>query len=160
MGSKMTLCLAPPLLNKTKETLCSSGGRIVAHRILVVEDDADSQEGLRRILSREGYEVGVASDGIDAMDQVARREYDLVVTDHAMPRLDGLGLLNRLKSFNPHLPVLVITAFGDWWSYARAIDLGAAAYLTKPFRIEELLGEIRKALREQTELGISGPPQA
>ncbi len=131
----------------------------MVYRILVVEDDADNREGFRRILSREGYEVDVATDGIDAMEKATRREYDLVLTDHIMPRLDGLGLLNQLRGINLHLPVLVMTAFGDWWSYARAIDLGAAAYLTKPFRIEELLNEVRKALRDQVKLRIGGQPQ-
>jgi len=120
----------------------------VAYRILVADDDADDREGLRRILSREGYEVDLATDGLDALEKASRLEYDLVLTDLLMPRLDGLRLLERLKRVKPHLPVLLVTGFGDWGSYACAIEMGAAAYLCKPFRIAELLGEVRKALRE------------
>jgi len=131
-------------------------GRIVAYRILAVDNDADTREGLQRILSREGYEVDLGTDGIDALEKATRIEYDLVLTDLLMPRLDGLGLLNRLKDVKPHLPVVILTAFGDWSNYARTLDLGAAAYLTKPFRIEELLERIRGILGEHTESGISG----
>lgn len=120
----------------------------MVYRILVVDNDADTREGLRRILSREGYEADLGMDGIDALEKAARLEYDLVLTDLFMPRLDGLGLLERLKKVKPHLPVLLITAFGDWDSYSQAIEMGAAAYLCKPFRIKELLDEVRKAIRE------------
>ncbi len=130
----------------------------MAYRILVVDDDADDREGLRRILSREGYQVDLGMDGLDALEKAARQEYDLVLTDLLMPRLDGLRLLERLKTVKPHLPVLLVTAFGDWGSYARAIEMGAAAYLCKPFRITELLAEVRKALREQTGRALSGAP--
>jgi CheY-like chemotaxis protein/hemerythrin-like domain-containing protein len=134
------------------------GGRTVAYRILVVDDDADDREGLRRILSREGYKVDPAIDGLDALEKAARLDYDLVLTDLLMPRLDGLSLLERLRGAKPHLPVLLITGFGDWGSYARAIEMGAAAYLCKPFRINELLDGVRKALGEKTERAISGAP--
>ncbi len=143
-----------------KNTRCGPpiGGRTVAYRVLVVEDDADDREGLRRILSHEGYEVDLAMDGLDALEKAARLEYDLVLTDLLMPRLDGLRLLERLKRVKPHLPVLLVTGFGDWGSYARAIEMGAAAYLCKPFRINQLVDEIRKALREKTEGAASGAP--
>lgn len=143
-----------------KNTRCGLpiGGRTVAYRILVVEDDADDRDGIRRILSREGYEVDLAMDGLDALEKAARLEYDLVLTDLLMPRLDGLRLLERLRSVKPHLPVVLVTAFGDWGSYARAIEMGAAAYLCKPFRINQLVDEIRKALREKTKGAIGGLP--
>lgn len=148
------------LSQSPKNTRCGLriGGRTVAYRVLVVEDDADDREGLRRILSREGYEVDLAMDGFDALEKAARMDYDLVLTDLLMPRLDGLRLLERLRGVKPHLPVLLVTGFGDWGSYARAIEMGAAAYLCKPFRINELLDGVRKALREKTEGAVGGAP--
>lgn len=116
-------------------------------RILLVDNDEDAREGLCRLLSHEGYTVNEAADGIEALECLERHPYDLVVTDIRMPRVGGLVLLQRLKEAHPNLPVLLITAFGDWRSYGRAIDLGASGYLTKPFRSEELVREVEKALR-------------
>lgn len=114
--------------------------------ILLVENDEDTREGLRRLLRRQGYTVDVAGDGREALEYVERHPCALVITDMLMPGMDGLVLLQRLQERRPDIPVLVITAFGNWGSYARAIELGAAAYLTKPFRSEELQREVQRAL--------------
>lgn len=116
-------------------------------RILLVGNDGDAREGLCRLLRHKGYTVNEAADGMEAIECFQRQSYDLVVSDIRMPRVGGLVLLQRLKEAHPDLPVLLITAFGDWRSYGRAIDLGASGYLTKPFRSEELLREVEGALR-------------
>lgn len=114
--------------------------------ILVVDNDEDVREGLCRILSHAGYTVDVAANGMEALAYVKHRSCQLVITDILMPGMDGLTLLERLRELRPSLPVLLITAFGDWGSYSRAVELRAAAYLTKPFRSEQLHREVQKAL--------------
>lgn len=114
--------------------------------ILVVDNDEDVREGLCRLLRRAGYTVDVAANGMEALEYVQRHPCQLVITDMLMPGMGGLTLLERLRELRPGLPVLVVTAFGDWGSYARAIELRAAAYLTKPFRSEELQREVQRAL--------------
>lgn len=114
--------------------------------ILVVDNDEDTREGLCRLLSREGYVVDVAADGVEALKCVQHHPYELVITDMLMPRLGGLVLLERLKETRPNIPVMLLTAFGDWASYAQAIELGASAYVTKPYRSEALLHEVKRAL--------------
>ncbi len=118
-------------------------------RVLLVDNDEDAREGLCRLLSHKGYTVDAAADALEALECVQRHPYDLVITDLRMPGVDGLALLQRLKDAYPRLPVLLITAFGDWGSYARAIGLGASAYLTKPFRSDELLREVQGAVRKR-----------
>ncbi|MFQ5960090.1 MAG: response regulator [Candidatus Methylomirabilales bacterium] len=114
--------------------------------ILLVENDEDTREGLRRLLRRQGYTVDGVGNGMEALQYVERHPCALVITDMLMPGMDGLALLERLRELRPGLPVLLITAFGDWGSYARAIELGAASYLTKPFRSWELLREVQSVL--------------
>jgi DNA-binding NtrC family response regulator len=114
--------------------------------ILVVDNDEDVREGLCRLLRRAGYTVDVAANGMEALKYVQHHPCQLVITDMLMPGMGGLTLLERLRELRPGLPVLVVTAFGDWGSYSRAIELNAAAYLTKPFRSEELQREVQRAL--------------
>ena len=115
-------------------------------RILVVDNDEDVREGLCRLLSHAGYTADGAANGMEALEHVQGHPCQLVITDMLMPGMDGLTLLERLHELRPSLPVLLITAFGDWGSYSRALELRAAAYLTKPFRREELQREVQRAL--------------
>ncbi|MFQ5804796.1 MAG: response regulator [Candidatus Methylomirabilales bacterium] len=126
--------------------------------ILVVDNDEDTREGLCRLLSREGYAVDVAADGVEALECVQRHPYELVITDMLMPRLGGLVLLERLKETRPNIPVVLLTAFGDWASYAQAIELGVSAYVTKPYRSEELLNEVKRALTQAREETVWSSP--
>ncbi len=126
--------------------------------ILVVDNDEDTREGLCRLLSREGYAVDVAADGVEALECVQRHPYELVITDMLMPRLGGLVLLQRLKETRPNIPVMLLTAFGDWASYAQAIKLGASAYLTKPYRSEELLQHVQRVLSKAGDEAVGSAP--
>ncbi len=115
-------------------------------RILVVDD----QEGIRWLLSNllkeAGYAVTVATDGQEALDVTAKQRPDLVLMDVRMPRLDGMAALARLRQGDPHLPVIMLTAYGDVPSAVQAIKHGAADYLLKPFHNEGVLLAIRRAL--------------
>lgn len=116
------------------------------YHLLIVEDDAEMRDLLRKVLEKEGYRVTVAADGHEAKALFERGEYDLVVTDMLMPHDGGLELLETVRRTRPELPVIIVTAFGDWQSYSRAIELGAAAFISKPLKLAELLSAVHAAL--------------
>ena len=111
----------------------------VAKRILVVDDDRTARSALSVALREEGYEVAVAGDGEEARDLADRLSFDLVVTDLAMPRLDGLGLIGHLKRAFPELPVMVVTATTTAAAAQQAKLLGAAGFVNKPVELDEFL---------------------
>jgi DNA-binding NtrC family response regulator len=115
-------------------------------RILIVDDEPSIRKVLRAHLRRAGYEVGVAEDGQEAIDTLARDDFDLVVSDLRMPEVDGLALLAHCRSAHPGLPVILITAHGTVDSAVEALKQGAHDYITKPFDQHELQATIRKAL--------------
>ncbi len=114
--------------------------------LLIVEDDSEMRDLLRKVLEKEGYAVGVAANCHDAMACLSRDAFDLVVTDMLMPDNGGLELLWGIRQTQPSLPVIIITAFGDWGSYSRALEMGAAAFISKPLRMAELITAIHTAL--------------
>lgn len=115
-------------------------------RILVVDDEPQLTRVLRTGLSSHGYEVRVAADGLSALETFGDWHPDLVVTDLAMPNMDGLELCRKLRTLST-VPILVLSARGDEKTKVEALDLGADDYVTKPFGIEELLARVRVALR-------------
>jgi len=115
-------------------------------RLLIAEDDPEMRDLLRKVLEKEGYQVSVAADGQEATTALSRIPFDLVVTDMLMPDDGGLELLQIIRETHPTLPVIIITAFGDWGSYSRALELGAAAFISKPLKMAELIGAIHSAL--------------
>ena len=117
------------------------------HRILLVEDDPGLREGLRDALEGEGYEVLTAEDGVIGLEKGLRDDPDLVVLDLMLPRLDGFGVLERLRADGVDSPVLVLTARGLEEDRVRGLDLGADDYVVKPFALSELLARIRSRLR-------------
>jgi DNA-binding NtrC family response regulator len=117
-----------------------------SERLLIVEDDGEMRDLLRKVLEKEGYRVSVAGDGREALAVLARGSFDLVVTDMLMPHDGGLELLKTLHHIHPTLPVIIVTAFGDWHSYSRALELGAAAFISKPLRMSELIAAVHNAL--------------
>ena len=121
-------------------------GDASSRRIIVVEDNADLRETLGRALVREGYQVNLASDGAEALCLIRERPYDLAIIDLVMPRMDGLTMLQELRGLGLPLPTIVITAYGDRFSYNRATELGASEYLVKPVKLVELYRAVRKVL--------------
>lgn len=114
--------------------------------ILVVEDDGGMRRLLHKVLSREGYQVGLASDGLEALEKLGENRWSLVIADWKMPRMDGLELLRRIRRTRASVPVILITAFGDRDNCREVWDLGAKAYLNKPLKMAELQSEVKKAL--------------
>src|SRR5436309_7090565 len=108
-------------------------------RILVVEDEARLAQQLATALGDAGYAVDCAADGERADFFGQTEEYDAVVLDLGLPKTDGLTVLRRWREAGIPVPVLVLTARGSWHEKVRGIDEGADDYVSKPFRMEELL---------------------
>ncbi|GAA0847807.1 response regulator transcription factor [Streptosporangium amethystogenes subsp. fukuiense] len=118
-----------------------------AARVLVVDDEPALREALQSSLEFEGYRVGVASDGQEALETLERESYELVLLDVMMPRLDGLTACRRLRAAGNHLPVLMLTARDAVGDRVSGLDAGADDYLVKPFELDELLARVRALLR-------------
>jgi len=116
-------------------------------RVLVVDDDAGVRMAVAAVLEDEGYEVTVATDGLDGLDKLGAGLPALVVLDVMMPFMDGYGFARELRQrgLSGRLPVLVLTA--DAGAQARASELGAGGFLSKPFDIDDLLNEVERLAR-------------
>ena len=117
--------------------------------LLIADDDPGLRESLERTLTREGYRVVLASDGRAALERVQAGGVDLIVTDLRMPGLTGLELLRAAKAIMPDVDVILLTAFGTVEEAVKAMKDGAYDFLTKPFRREQLIKLIDKALERR-----------
>ena len=115
--------------------------------VLLAEDDPAISEPLARALRREGYEVGVAADGPGTLEAARAGGIDLIVLDIGLPKLDGLEVCRRIRSAGQSIPVLILTARADEVDTVIGLDAGADDYVTKPFRLAELLARVRALLR-------------
>ena len=120
-------------------------------RILVVDDEPAVRSALERALRLAGYQVELAADGQEALDQLAVAAPDAVVLDVLMPRLDGLKVCRRLRAVGDRTPVLVLTARDAIADRVEGLDAGADDYLVKPFALEELLARVRALLRRSSD---------
>lgn len=114
--------------------------------ILVAEDEPHAREGLVKYLENLNYDVIGAEDGLQAWDEYQKVKPDLVLADIRMPNLDGIALLEKIRSQNPAAKVILLTAYGSVEDAVKAMKKGAAYYLTKPVNLEELEFQVRKAL--------------
>jgi len=115
-------------------------------RILVVDDEPQLTRVLRTGLKSRGYDVRVAADGLAGFEAFIDWHPDLVITDLAMPNVDGLELTRRLRAIS-QVPIIVLSAKGEEKTKVEALDLGADDFVTKPFGIDELLARVRASLR-------------
>jgi two-component system KDP operon response regulator KdpE len=115
-------------------------------RILVVDDEPQITRVLRRSLITQGYDVHVASDGESALQTFGDWPADLVITDLAMPNMNGLELCRKLRTVS-QVPIIVLSVRGEEKTKVAALDCGADDYVTKPFGMEELLARVRATLR-------------
>jgi two-component system, OmpR family, response regulator len=116
-------------------------------RVLVVEDEARLSRQLATALGHAGYAVDCATDGERADFLGQTEQYDAVILDLGLPKVDGLTVLRRWREAGLAVPVLVLTARGSWHEKVQGIDAGADDYLSKPFRLEELLARLRALIR-------------
>jgi CheY-like chemotaxis protein len=115
-------------------------------RVLIVDDDPQMRVLLREILSEEGYQILEATDGKQALELIHQQPVDLLITDRAMPVMDGMELLEKLREEKRAIPALVISAYGDEAMWASAIGLGAEDYVLKPFSTESVMRVVKRKL--------------
>lgn len=118
-------------------------------RILVVDDEESIREFLEIMLKKEGYEVTLAEDGQKAKDLLAKKTFDMIISDLQMPHVTGIELLKYVKETYPDVVFMLITAFGTTETAVEAMKMGAYDYLTKPFKIDEVRLNIHNALRSR-----------
>ena len=117
-------------------------------RVLVVDDEASIRDLLSKTLALAEYDVDAAPDGRSALDRLRMYPYDLLIADLKMPGMDGLTVIREAKRFKSDLPIIIITGFSTESSAIEAVNLGVAGYLTKPFRVPQVLAAAARALGE------------
>ena len=115
-------------------------------RILVVDDEPQLTRVLRTGLTSRGFDVRVAADGLAGFDIFSDWHPDLIITDLAMPNMDGLELCRRVRAIS-QVPIIILSAKGEERTKVEALDIGADDFVTKPFGIDELLARVRASLR-------------
>jgi len=117
--------------------------------ILVVDDEAGMRAAVQEALQRKGYSVDVAEDGREAIRKIGASEYRMVISDMQMPGLGGMDVLKEVKKTTPHVPVLLITAFGTIEKAVEAVKEGAVDFILKPFTLDSLEETVEKALKAE-----------
>ena len=117
-------------------------------RVLVVDDEASIRDLLAKTLALAEYDVDVSPDGRSALERMRMYPYDLLIADLKMPGMDGLTVIREAKRYKSDLPVIIITGFSTESSAIEAVNLGVAGYLTKPFRVPQVLAAAARALGE------------
>ena len=118
-------------------------------KILVVDDDIEMLELLHDYLEKVGFDTQISASGNEALAKVEEEEYNVLVTDLKMPGISGIEILQKVSQLRPECSVILITAFGTIETAIEAMKLGAFDYITKPFKMEEVMIAIEKAIKEQ-----------
>ncbi|MEJ2471842.1 MAG: sigma-54 dependent transcriptional regulator [Desulfuromonadales bacterium] len=118
-------------------------------RILIADDDAVIREGLRRVLSKEGYDVETVSNGRAALQRLEEDRFKLLITDLKMPGMSGLEVLREIRNRQPELPVVLITGYAAIDNAVEAMKNGATDYLAKPFSNDEIIDKVKNALKSR-----------
>jgi two-component system, OmpR family, KDP operon response regulator KdpE len=126
-------------------------------RILVVDDEVEIMRALQRSLAAHGYEVFVAKNGEDALEEVARHRPDLMLLDLGLPGISGLEVCKKVRE-SSNLPIIVLSVKDTERDKVLALDLGADDYVSKPFSINEVLARVRVALRHSAQVQTGTEP--
>ena len=118
-------------------------------RILLAEDERSLSRAVVVLLEKNNYSADAVYDGAEALEYLAAENYDAVILDIMMPKMDGLTVLRKLRERGSHVPVLMLTAKSEVEDKVAGLDTGANDYLTKPFATAELLARIRVMTRTQ-----------
>jgi DNA-binding NtrC family response regulator len=114
--------------------------------LLVIDDEEDVRESIRKLFAREGYQVTTAESGAAALEQAKSRSFDLVLTDLRMPGMSGVETLMGLKRLHPRMPVIVVTGYASHETTDRCLREGAYGYVMKPFELDHLLRLVDEAI--------------
>jgi two-component system response regulator PilR (NtrC family) len=112
---------------------------------LIVDDEEMMRNLLSRILSREGYKIRSAEDGVAALEVLEAEKINIIISDMKMPRMNGFELLKNVKKKYPDIGVIIMTAYGDTYTVKDALLLGADEYITKPFKSYEITLVVERA---------------
>lgn len=115
-------------------------------KILLVDDDVEFGIAFSKILKSGGHEPTVALNTADGLETLRKKKFDIIFADLSIPGENGLALLEKSKKEFPDIPVVMITAFGDWDVYAKAIESGAVKFVNKPVKKEEIVQIIKDVL--------------
>ena len=115
------------------------------YKLLVVDDELNIRELIKKYAKYEGYDVEVACNGIEAIDKVKENEYDIVIMDVMMPELDGFSAVREIRKFND-IPVIVLSARGEEYDKLHGFELGVDDYVVKPFSPKELMMRVNAVL--------------
>jgi two-component system, OmpR family, response regulator PhoP len=116
-------------------------------RVLVIEDETELRELLGRALKREGFAVDLCADGTDGVFYATEYPIDLAIIDLGLPGRSGMEIVRDVRKQERKFPILILTARSDWQDKVQALELGADDYVTKPFRLEELMARVHALLR-------------
>jgi DNA-binding NtrC family response regulator len=120
----------------------------MSEKILIVDDELDMRELLELIITdRTSYQVVTVSDPLKVPELLQEGDFDLLISDLRMPQMDGMELLDRVRQIDSQLPYIILTAYGTVESAIEAMRKGALDYITKPFRQEQILLTVEKALK-------------
>ncbi len=136
------------------KTLCS----LNEFNILVVDDEEIARTNLEHVLRKEGYQVSTAANGRDALDKLGQKEFELILTDLKMEKLDGIQLLESVKQLAPNTEIVMITGYATVSSAVDALKKGAAHYLPKPIDLEELRSTVRQINQKKRYIQMSRSP--
>jgi len=115
-------------------------------RILIIDDELGIREMFKRLLKDSGYDLHFAKDGLEGVEMLRKDNFDLIISDLKMPKMDGIGVLKTAKEYNPHIPVIVLTAYATVETAVEAIKIGAYDYITKPFDPDAIEVTIKNAI--------------
>jgi len=121
-------------------------------RVLIVEDEVRLAEGLAQIMAEQRYQVDSVHNGADGLDYALSGQYEVIVLDVMLPRLDGFEVARRLRAAHVSTPILMLTAKDEILDKVVGLDCGADDYMTKPFAADELLARLRALTRRQGEV--------
>ncbi|MFP4207104.1 MAG: response regulator transcription factor [Wenzhouxiangella sp.] len=116
-------------------------------RILVIEDETELRELMGRALKREGFAVDLCADGTEGLYYASEYPIDLAIIDLGLPGVSGMEIVRKVRQAERRFPILILTARSDWQDKVEALELGADDYVTKPFRLEEVMARVHALLR-------------
>ncbi len=120
------------------------------NKVLVVDDEEEMCNVLRKILEQDGYEVSTATSGSRALATMKQKPADLILLDIKMPGMDGIEMLRKLRDFNQDAVVIILTAYGTLGTAREAMQLGAYDYITKPFDANFVKNMVKEGLEERS----------